>query len=647
MNPKETSFKKLVFGNGALAGGLLIILLQFPSITEFYELKTIDSRFRIKDYFEQNPPMHESVVHVNLDNYSKAKSGYDIWPKKMYADLLEKVAESGARAMVVDVMFINSADTVGNGKLVESYLKMGNAVSPYLLQFGDIAEPFSWVRSEDVLDAFFFEMNPSVERGSINHAVTLLTTPMVEIIEQSASTGFANMEPDADGVIRRVPALAEVDGKLVLSFYFQSLCTFLDYDSEQIEVVSRQKVMLHNFPVLGGDGVEEVSLPLDKNGNLIVNLAGGYNKNNYPRSYSAWDVLGSKRKLAELNDKLVIVSDISSTSMNHFSPVPLNKLFPRSYLISNGINTIMTRNFIKVFSGWSSIFLTLILGVIIIYLSHKLRLTQFSMASLIVILSYLLITGLAFVFNGIILPVFSVIIPGIGMVLFTSVNRFSEAERYKGVLEGSLQSYLSPTLMEKIKDDPDILKVGGQTKRISVIFSDIVAFTSFCDKADPAEVQNVLERYFSETAKIIFSNGGYIDKYLGDGILIFFENDGDEVTSAKIAVESAVEMQKMAKKLDTEFKEQNRLPFAIRIGTTTGYAKVGNIGPVERKDYTIVGSVVNLCQRLESFGEAGDIVIDSDTHFFIKDDYETVDFGEQAMKGFEKPVKTYKVKNND
>ena len=151
-----------------------------------------------------------------------------------------------------------------------------------------------------------------------------------------------------------------------------------------------------------------------------------------------------------------------------------------------------------------------------------------------------------------------------------------------GVLEGSLRSYLSPHLMQKIKTNPDLLKLGGQRKRISVLFSDIAGFTSFTDKADPAEVQNVLEEYFSEMTSIIFSNNGIVDKYLGDGIMAFFENPPDGITSAQAAIKTAVDMREMATKLDSKYRDQNRFPFSIYIGIATGYAKVGNIGPSEK-----------------------------------------------------------------
>ena len=110
--------------------------------------------------------------------------------------------------------------------------------------------------------------------------------------------------------------------------------------------------------------------------------------------------------------------------------------------------------------------------------------------------------------------------------------------------------------MDKLKDDPDMMKLGGERKRISVLFSDIAGFTAFTDQADPEEVQNVLEEYFSEMTSIVFANNGIVDKYYGDGIMAFFENSDGDVTSAQAAVKSSIEMQKKAVKLDKKYQEK-------------------------------------------------------------------------------------------
>ena len=155
---------------------------------------------------------------------------------------------------------------------------------------------------------------------------------------------------------------------------------------------------------------------------------------------------------------------------------------------------------------------------------------------------------------------------------------------------------------------------------------------------------NLLEEYFSVMTSIVFANKGIVDKYMGDGIMAFFENPPDGVTSAQAAIKSAVAMQEKAGELDEKYKVQNRFPFSVYVGIATGYAKVGNIGPPEKVDYTVIGSVVNKASRLDGPGEPGDILMDEDTYFFVKDDYDIEDFGSHELKGFEKPVQIFKLK---
>ena len=143
---------------------------------------------------------------------------------------------------------------------------------------------------------------------------------------------------------------------------------------------------------------------------------------------------------------------------------------------------------------------------------------------------------------------------------------------------------------------------------------------------------------------IVFDKKGIVDKYYGDGIMAFFENPDDGVTSAQAAVKSAVEMQNKAVELDKKYQDQKRFPFSIYVGIAPGYAKVGNIGPPEKVDYTVIGSVVNRAARLDSAGKSGAILMDEDTYNFVKDDYEIEDFGTHKLKGFEKKIQIYRLK---
>jgi adenylate cyclase len=284
-----------------------------------------------------------------------------------------------------------------------------------------------------------------------------------------------------------------------------------------------------------------------------------------------------------------------------------------------------------------------VLGVLLVLVCWQASTLWFTLISLGVIVLYVAAAFGLFVWQGWLLPLLPVLAPLVAIYIFTSAYRYARMEHYEGILEGSLESYLSPTLMGRIKDHPEMLRLGGARKRITVLFSDIVNFTGFSDEADPQEVQEVLEEYFGRSASVVFSEDGIIDKYMGDGILVFFENEGGDITSAGRAASCALRLQEEAAAIDRRHREQNLFPFAIRVGMATGYAKVGNIGPAEKIDYTVIGSVVNLASRLQGIGDSGDIIIDEDTCFFVKARYSAIDLGEQSLKGFSNPVRAYKL----
>ncbi len=632
----HVSVRTLTWGNALVFLIIFGLITVFPRALQYFELKTVDSRFQIRDTLGMNPEYSNALVHINLDNYSKQASGIAFWPKTHYADLIQRMTQGNAEAIACDVMFVEWADHTGNEELIESVVNAGNVISPFLLDYSSAVSPAAPPES------LALDLNPPVRPGTVLSASGVLMAPLADIAEQSAGVGFVNIIPDADGVVRRVRLVAELDGTLIPSFFLQALSAYLDYDIENIMPVDGSELILKNFPGGTRGSVRDISVPLDGQGNLIVNLAGPLNPENYPQSYSAWDLLRADGQL-DFSGKLVFLSDTSAqhSQSGDFSPVPLNRLFPHSYVFSNATSSLLNSEFIRPTGDLFGALAAVLLSALLVLVCWKASTLVFSLTALGTIVLYVASVLGAFLFGGWMLPVLPVLMMLIAVYLFSSVYRVTVMERYEGILAGSLESYLSPVLMDRIKDDPDLLMLGGSRKRISVFFSDIVNFTPFTDQADPQEVQDVLERYFEEATSIIFEADGIVDKYLGDGILAFFENSTDKVTSASHAVRCAIAMQRKAAELDQLYQQQNRFPFAIRVGIATGYAKVGNIGPRNKIDYTVIGSVVNLSSRLQSFGQPGDVVIDEETLFFVKDDYQISDLGGQQLKGFSKPVTVY------
>jgi class 3 adenylate cyclase len=190
------------------------------------------------------------------------------------------------------------------------------------------------------------------------------------------------------------------------------------------------------------------------------------------------------------------------------------------------------------------------------------------------------------------------------------------------------------------------VKVTSRRKKLTVFFSDIAGFTETTDNLEAEELSNLLNHYLTEMSKIALEHGGTIDKYVGDAIIAFF---GDPETrgvkeDARTCVNMAIAMQRRMRELQSEWLEMGlEKPFELRIGINTGFCTVGNFGSADRMDYTIVGNEVNLAARLESLAEVGGILMAHETHSLVNDTIMAEECDTMTVKGFAKPVRTYRV----
>ena len=210
-----------------------------------------------------------------------------------------------------------------------------------------------------------------------------------------------------------------------------------------------------------------------------------------------------------------------------------------------------------------------------------------------------------------------------------------------------LSKYLSPQIHEQIFSGKQDAEVKSNRKKLTVFFSDIVGFTSISDELESEEITNLLNFYLNEMSDIALEYGGTIDKYIGDGLMIFF---GDPDTlgveeDAKKCVEMAISMQKKMNELTGYWGKTFGLKkeLQVRIGINTGFCTVGNFGSNDRLDYTAVGSAVNLASRLESAATPGAIMVSEETYLLVKQYFSFKDPKEIEIKGLLRKVKLYEL----
>jgi adenylate cyclase len=199
-------------------------------------------------------------------------------------------------------------------------------------------------------------------------------------------------------------------------------------------------------------------------------------------------------------------------------------------------------------------------------------------------------------------------------------------------------------MLQKILDNPESLKLTGQRKEITIMFSDIRKFSTLSDKISPETIHRLLNLYFSRMNEIAFQYDGFVDKFIGDGLLCFFGDPIPHKDHAWRAVQAAIDMQQAVRELGPLIQQELGIdPIVIRIGLNTGSVIVGNMGSAERMEYTVLGSEVNLAQRLESSATPGQIMISENTYQHIKDHIEVRDMGGIQVKGFERSIQVYEI----
>jgi adenylate cyclase len=203
--------------------------------------------------------------------------------------------------------------------------------------------------------------------------------------------------------------------------------------------------------------------------------------------------------------------------------------------------------------------------------------------------------------------------------------------------------FLPAHVVEQIVESPDSLKLGGVTQEISVLFADVVGFTTMSSKSHPEQIVEMLNRLFSVLTEIVFQNGGTLDKYIGDAIMALFGAPYVGERDAENAVLCALEMRAALEEINAEFAEIGFPRVNLSIGVNTGPATVGYIGSERRTDYTAIGDTVNLAARLQTAAKPGQIMISDRTAKAIGDEFEIEAAGDLKLKGYDHDIGAYAV----
>jgi len=326
---------------------------------------------------------------------------------------------------------------------------------------------------------------------------------------------------------------------------------------------------------------------------------------------------------------------------------PFSAVYPGVEIHATVIDNILRQNFL-IHSGWIKfidVCIIAFVGLIIGFFLPRLKAMAGMALSVTLILAFILINTIIFirynVWMNMIYPLLTMLLCYLGITVY----RYVTEEREKKKIRGAFQYYLTASVVNEILKDPSKLKLGGDKKNLSVMFSDIRGFTSISEKLSPEKLVQLLNEYLTAMTNIVFKYDGLLDKYIGDAIMAVFGAPLDQPDHARRACLTAVEMMTELRRLQIKWKAEGWPLINIGIGINTGNMVVGNMGSEMRFDYTVMGDSVNLSSRLEGTNKeyGTNIIVSEFTHEVVKDEFFFRELDAVRVKGKKLPVRIFEL----
>ncbi|MBX4190023.1 adenylate/guanylate cyclase domain-containing protein [Candidatus Parcubacteria bacterium] len=333
------------------------------------------------------------------------------------------------------------------------------------------------------------------------------------------------------------------------------------------------------------------------------------------------DFLANKVPERIYKDKIVLIG-ATAPDLHDFFQTPFG-LMPGVEIHANVINTLLHQNFYKNIPFGVSAIIILIFCILAAVLISKVD--KFSKTVLYLTLLFMLLNLLAILLfrQKIIFPVLYADLGFVGVSVMLILFQYALESKEKKFIHNSFKHYLAPDVIDELILDPTKLKLGGERKKVTILFSDIRGFTTISEKLTPEQLTHVLNEYLTEMTDIVIEHKGLVDKYIGDAVMAFWGAPILNNNQALDACLSAVNMIKALDSLNEHWKSREiSNEFKIGVGINTGEVVVGNLGSKTRFNYTVIGDEVNLCSRLEGLNKVygSEIIITESTKKAVEHD---------------------------
>lgn len=601
-----------LFGLSVLAAALTARIL-FPDPFERLQLFVFDALQRA-DPWEKAAP---EVRIVDIDDESLKRLGQWPWSRATVAKLVVALQDFGAKAIVFDVVFAEP-DRTSPALLAKEWERSfgwrapagASALPDYDAELakafarGRVVAGFGLTATAGggapAIGASFATIggDPTATLANFRGAI-----PNLPVLEQAAAgDGSFSITAGRDQVIRRLPLLTAFDGKLAPSLALEALRVAEDEDTIGVRAERNGGAA---GPVTGYTmHVGRFEAPLEIDGSLILH----HGPPSPHSTIAAWRLLDPDQasRLASAFSGHIALIGTSAVGLSDLRATPLNPLEPGVNLHARAIEQILSRHFLSrpAWARGAELVAAALIALLLVALvaAAGLRAAVFAMA--LVVIAGVAATWGAFAYAGLLIDPSFVVLAAIASATVASFARYFVAERDASRLRSAFAHYLAPALVAALARDPGRLKLGGEQREMTFLFTDLEGFTALTEATEPKNIVTWLNAYLDGLCGIAMEHGGTVDKIVGDAVHVMFNAPLDQPDHAERGVRCALAIDAFAERYRLELCARGIAFGATRIGVNTGSAVVGNFGGSRRFDYTAHGDAINIAARLESANKA-------------------------------------------
>jgi adenylate cyclase len=646
------------FGYARLVCLALLIGLAALRIADLPAIEEL--RVRTFDTFQLIDPRVKTarpVAIVDIDETSLAKLGQWPWPRTRIADMVANLTKLGAVVIAFDVIF-SEPDRLNPDAAADTFRNLDEATRDKLRAlpsndqiFADAMRRSRVVLGESGLPYVISDLDKTLpvtglamlgedpQRLMFNFPGLLRNTPVLE--KAAGGRGLLTINPERDGIVRRVPMIMQAQGATMPSLSFEMLrvATGTDTIFIKTDVAGIKSVAVKGFEV-----------PTDRNGQLWVHFA-HYDPSLY---VSAVDLLEGRVPPERIARKLVLIGT-SAVGLNDIKTTPVSPAMPGVEIHAQVLEAALTKRLLSQppYGPLLEFGAALLLGILVIAFAPA-----FGPITLVAVggLFATLLVGTSWYFytqHRQLIDFTYPLLSTTAIYLTLIFSSFVREQKQRRQIRSAFGQYLSPALIEQLAQSPEKLVLGGEEREMTIMFSDVRGFTTISEsyKHDPQGLTALMNRFLTPLTNAILARKGTIDKYMGDAIMAFWNAPLDDREHQLNACEAAVDMLEridvLNKQRELEAQEGGHayLPLNVGVGLNTGVCVVGNMGSDLRFDYSVLGDSVNLASRLE--GQSKEygfpIIVGSKTALAVKHKFAILELDFIMVKGKKEPEVIYAI----